>query len=387
MTTTQTIARPTATPAKALRDGARRKGAVLIYSISALTVMIGMATLAVDWGHVQLAKTQLQGAADAAARAGASALAQSPADAVAQAQWTASKNVVDGIPLSLTAADVEIGTWDTARLSFTKLLGVDQYRGNAVRVVANRTASRSSAIPLSFVGVFGAKDSANLTAEAVVMLVSAVNVDQPVAATANPFLSGMAAGSVASRNNPHGNADYAGTAKNPKQSAQTVNLPFAAGTVLTFDSIDGTAQHDPNLSKYEPDGQLDDIGHNNPTPNDSNSKAAGYYNENGIADVKAPINALVGVFLGDESPDLSAAPANLDFSTAASRDFQKLEPKLKQIFFIGDGVDASGKTQSFVAPKGATRLFLATWDFYEWNNNSGTRTVKVNRPEQVVTVK
>ena len=39
------------------------------------------------------------------------------------------------------------------------------------------------------------------------------------------------------------------------------------------------------------------------------------------------------------------------------------------------------------APEGATRLMLATWDFYEWNNNAGYRIVKINRPQQVITVK
>ena len=60
---------------------------------------------------------------------------------------------------------------------------------------------------------------------------------------------------------------------------------------------------------------------------------------------------------------------------------------MKQIFFIGDGVDSKGMRQEFVVPAGATRLYVATWDFFEWNNNSGTRTVKVNRPQQIITVK
>ena len=46
-----------------------------------------------------------------------------------------------------------------------------------------------------------------------------------------------------------------------------------------------------------------------------------------------------------------------------------------------------GATQTFVAPAGATRLFLAGWDFYEWNNNAGDRTVKISRPSKIMTVK
>ena len=62
-------------------------------------------------------------------------------------------------------------------------------------------------------------------------------------------------------------------------------------------------------------------------------------------------------------------------------------PKLKQMFFIGDGLTKDGLPQKFVAPEGATRLFLATWDFYEWNNNAGARNVKVYRPGSTRLVK
>jgi Flp pilus assembly protein TadG len=362
----------------------RRAGAVMVYAMTVLVVMLALGTVAVDWGHVQLAKTQLVGAADAAARAGAAALAVSPAAAVDAARWTAAANVVDGTPLSLAVADVQIGTWNGT--TFTQLFGGDQYAANAVKVVAKRDAASKSAIPTTWASVFGVT-STNLKAEPVAMLVRGVNVDQPVAAVSNPFLAGAAAGTQASRINPHDNPDGAGTKKNPKQSPDAVGLPIADAAVLTFDSIDGIARHDPGLGDYQPDGQLNDVGHNNLTRSDSNSKGETYYNENGIADMRAPINALVGVFLSDEDPAATAAPANLDFSSTESRNFQTLEPKLKQIFFIGDGVDANGKQQQFVAPKGATRLFLATWDFYEWNNNAGTRTVKVSRPDRVVLVK
>ena len=43
--------------------------------------------------------------------------------------------------------------------------------------------------------------------------------------------------------------------------------------------------------------------------------------------------------------------------------------------------------QQFIVPKGATRLYIATWDHYEWNNNQKHREVKVERPQQIITVK
>ena len=47
----------------------RRSGVTVVYTIILLTALIGLASLAVDYARVQLAKTELQRAADAAARA------------------------------------------------------------------------------------------------------------------------------------------------------------------------------------------------------------------------------------------------------------------------------------------------------------------------------
>ena len=97
---------------------------------------------------------------------------------------------------------------------------------------------------------------------------------------------------------------------------------------------------------------------------------------NFIADVNAPINSLVGVFLDSSQPDSSAQPGALDFSSIGLN-FTSLSPGLKQVFFIGDGLTGtgSGSVQQFIAPAGATRLFLGTMDGYEWNNNFGAFSV------------
>ena len=96
--------------------------------------------------------------------------------------------------------------------------------------------------------------------------------------------------------------------------------------------------------------------------------------------------SLVGVFLNNSVPGSTFAPSTLDFSTDASRSFTTLSPQLNQIFFIGDGRDDSGQVQNFVVPGGATRLFIGTWDSYEWNNNIGSFTVTVHAPGTVTTV-
>jgi len=108
--------------------------------------------------------------------------------------------------------------------------------------------------------------------------------------------------------------------------------------------------------------------------------------ENGMSDVIAPIDGLLGVFLGPGVPN-PTAPSLLDFSTAASTDFSALSPELQQVFFIGDGLQLDGLTsQIFIVPNGATRLFLGTMDGFDWNNNVGSLDVTVNAVPEPATL-
>ncbi len=92
-----------------------------------------------------------------------------------------------------------------------------------------------------------------------------------------------------------------------------------------------------------------------------------------------------GVFLWACPPNTTPAPAGLNFGSEASRNFTTLSPQLKQVFFIGDGRTASNVVQQFVAPVGATRLFLGTMDGIEWNNNTGSFSVLVCEQQQPCT--
>jgi hypothetical protein len=358
----------------------QRKGVALIYITVAMTAMLGFCSLAVDLGRAQMVKTQLRSTADAAARS--AALGITTGTSIADAIDIANRNTADGKPVVILPSDVVLGYWDTNLRVFTP--GGSNI--NAAQCSAAFLTSRGTGLKMMFAPALGFK-SLDIHASATAMLVPPLNVNQLIQATANPFLSGMPAGSTASEINPHHDVDHAGTSTNPLESPTPLGMPISGGTNLTFTSITGTARHDPNLADYEPDGQLDNIGHNNLTTVESGDYANTMYSENGIADVWAPIDALVGVFLDDSAPNTTPTPSSLDFSTAASRDFSVLKPQLKQIFFIGDGENSAGVAQQFVAPKGATRLFLATWDFYEWSNNSGNRTVKVSANGTVTLVK
>lgn len=81
---------------------------------------------------------------------------------------------------------------------------------------------------------------------------------------------------------------------------------------------------------------------------------------------------LVGVFLAPKPP--AKTPKTLDFSDKAlGTTFEKLEPQLGQVFFIGDGHpgDPGGATHDFVVPKGATRLFLGYADGFGFQGTPG----------------
>src|SRR5258706_3934831 len=161
----------------------------------------------------------------------------------------------------------------------------------------------------------------------------------------------------------------------PAQSpVLTDAIAIIPGGDMSF-SFTGSVKNNPNNSGFEPDGNLSWIL----------SHDAGA--ENGIANVTMPINAQLGVFLSDEQPNLSPAPAALDFSSAQSRDFSVLQPKLKQPFFIGDGMNSRGEIQRFVVPAGATRFELGTMDGFEWKNNVGSFTTTVAHAKTIQIVK
>jgi hypothetical protein len=177
-----------------------------------------------------------------------------------------------------------------------------------------------------------------------------------VSGMSNPYLAGMPDGSTAS------SGDTA-----PAQSpAEVLRFPGTPRSVIRF-TASGAVRWNPNQPYYGPEGQLDLNTAHLDGP------------QNGISDVTMPANALLGLFLGPDRPDATAAPTSLDFSTDASRDYLILFPQLKQIFFIGDGRLAGGNVlRRVIVPAGATRLFLGTMDGRRWLTNDGEFIVEVS---------
>ncbi|MBC8106639.1 MAG: hypothetical protein H7Z14_08625 [Anaerolineae bacterium] len=134
----------------------RRTGISLIYAMVAMVVLVGFVSLAVDLGRVQLAKTELQQATDAAARYAGGGMWQSVATVKSRVATAGLENMVDGKPLVIDpAADLEFGTWNAATKTFTVLVGSAQTGATAVRVTGRRSASRGTAVPTFFGKLLG----------------------------------------------------------------------------------------------------------------------------------------------------------------------------------------------------------------------------------------
>ena len=281
-----------------------RKGVGLIYSIVILLALTAVASLALDYGRVQMVKTQLRAAADAAARAAAHDVpfdqGLAKADAVAYAQ----KNLADGTPVVLDPSDITIGYRDTTARTFAATVPSGK-TANAVQVFARRLKSRNNGVPLIMANVLGF-GSCNVQG-AVDRHDHPADHRQPERSRdGQPVPRGHAAGQ---RGQPKQPAQQPGLCRHREQSQAVPACHHHA------DQTDGTG---PDVrfhlrrrpSRSEP-GVLR-------TPTGSSTRHRPQHQlarENGIGDVDAPINALVGVFLDDSQPNFSAAPAMLDFST------------------------------------------------------------------------
>src|SRR5258706_11290185 len=96
----------------AVRPRVARRGISSAFSIIVLIALCGFVSLAVDLGRVQLAKTELRTATDAAARAAAGGLTTSPAQARASAIAIAAANTCDGGAVGrISPHDIRAGLW------------------------------------------------------------------------------------------------------------------------------------------------------------------------------------------------------------------------------------------------------------------------------------
>ncbi len=134
---------------KAALTKSRSRGFGTIYAAIMLIVLFGFASFGVDYGFVQTAKTELQGAADAAARAAVAGISTGVSQAQTNGINIAGQNWVNGAALIITTSDIDFGTWNTGTRTFALLTGAAQANANSIRINAHLS------VPLAFSRVIG----------------------------------------------------------------------------------------------------------------------------------------------------------------------------------------------------------------------------------------
>jgi hypothetical protein len=119
----------------------QRRGVSIIYVGVSMVVLLGFCSLAVDLGRVQACKTELEIAADAAARAGAANISSGVSSVQSAAAAMASNNKCDGTAVTIDSVNnVVFLNWP----STTPLTGTARSSANAVQINA------SLSVPLLF---------------------------------------------------------------------------------------------------------------------------------------------------------------------------------------------------------------------------------------------
>ena len=139
------------------RNRSSRRGVILPLVCVLLVFLMGIVVFCVDVAYMQLARTQLQVATDAAAKAAVQALDSglSPDDVKLAAIAAAAGNEVGGQPLTLVPEDITLGT------SVKQPNGAWVFHPNvtpytAARVIGDKSdGTASGAVSLFFAGIFG----------------------------------------------------------------------------------------------------------------------------------------------------------------------------------------------------------------------------------------
>jgi Flp pilus assembly protein TadG len=326
------------------------RGVVMVYSAVAIVVLCGILSFAVDYGRVQLVKTELQRLADAAAVYSAAQVTVQ-ANLRSFARAAATENLVDNRSLSLTNADIERGTWNATTRTFTPTA----ISPTAVRVTARRMASRSTGVPLIFGQIIG-RNTVDVSASSVAVWVPPVTTTTVVDAKRSIYYYQLPDGTYVPDSWGGDTVDA---------SYRPVEIAVSPGDRITF----------------TPDGEATfSVGHDGYTGPNGNGSYIAYQVQpawqNGFSDLRAPVVSLAGAFVGTGSPPM---PATMDFSTAESRYVLDVSPQLKQVFFIGDGdqTETCDEARDYIAPPGATKLLLGVYDWWVYRDNAGSFNVSI----------
>ncbi|HBJ35884.1 MAG TPA: hypothetical protein DDZ51_14270 [Planctomycetaceae bacterium] len=131
---------------------------MMVFVAVLLAAFLAMVAISIEIAHIQLARTELRTATDAASKAAALELAQSQDinRAITRGTDVAAQNQVIGAPLLLSPRDFQFGNSTENAASGRFQFNPSRTPINGVRVVGSRTAgSRSGPISLFFGGFLG----------------------------------------------------------------------------------------------------------------------------------------------------------------------------------------------------------------------------------------
>ncbi|MDZ4851020.1 MAG: VWA domain-containing protein [Pirellulaceae bacterium] len=131
-------------------DGSTRRGAVVMLMVIMLPVLLIIAGFAINLSYMELARTEMQIASDAASRAACRnyARTESKSDAITAAQQAAAANPVVGKVIDLRSGDIVFGTSMRPSLSSKYIFTPEDEPYNSVRVTLDAAASGSLPLPM-----------------------------------------------------------------------------------------------------------------------------------------------------------------------------------------------------------------------------------------------
>jgi Putative Tad-like Flp pilus-assembly len=355
----------------------RRHGVVLAFLVLLLVMFAAITSLAVDYGRVQLIKSEMQRTADATARGYMyyyNTQGQTYANSKGPALYSSKNNPIDANSGTAPTVTVTWGYWSTTSNVFTTT-NTTGY-APAVKVTVTRTNAGGNPALLYFGKLLGV-NSIDLHASAIAAQMGGQTTSVTISGTNNIYMAGMPVTTIS----PNG-----GDTELLNPATQVASIPVTPGTFLTFTNLSGTTSVDAgSFANTGPSGSTAyPVYHGQSFDNNPDAPQT----ENGIADALMYEDATVGLFLNNNEPDTTAAPASIVDWTQTSQNNQATYSNLalKTPFMIGDGQTTGGATQAFQVPAGATRFYIGIWDGYEYNNNSGslTGTVTVQHYVQLV---
>lgn len=166
------------------------RGVAMVLLAILMTLLIGIAAIAIDIGYIATTKNELQNIADSAALAATGELGQIYFDNGAYSHGSdegtieavaidvGQKNRAGGLDITIAAADINIGIWDSDP-DVSPRFTLDTVKPNAVRVTVRRETALNGAVVTMFAKIFGV-DSIDVSADAVAAITSQVEADPGV---------------------------------------------------------------------------------------------------------------------------------------------------------------------------------------------------------------